>query len=192
MKGMLRSLMPLALAATIAVGCQTVQTTGGGAVGVDRGQMMMVSAEEVEQASDKQYQQLIAEARKKGVLNRNAAQVQRVRTIVGRLSAQSVTFRADAPRWQWEANVISSDELNAWCMAGGRMAVYTGLFDKLHLTDAEFAEIMGHEISHALANHTAEQMSRAMATTMGVVAIGAMSDRPGVAMTGAAVADLTS
>ena len=63
MKELLRSLMPVALAATIAVGCQTVQTTGGGAVGVDRGQMMMVSAEEVEQASSKQYHELIAAAR---------------------------------------------------------------------------------------------------------------------------------
>ena len=68
------------------------------------------------------------------------------------------------------------------------MAVYTGLFDKLKLTDAEFAQIMGHEISHALANHTAERMSRAMATSAGVVAIAILSDKPVVAAGGAAVA----
>jgi len=78
--------------------------------------------------------------------------------------------------------------VNAWCMAGGRMAVYTGLFDKLKLTDAEFAQIMGHEISHALANHTAERMSRAMATSVGILAVGVASDKPVATMAGGAMA----
>lgn len=174
MKELLRGLMPLALATMVTMGCQTVQTTGGGAVGVDRSQMMMVSAEEVEEASGKQYQQLIAEARSKGVLNRNAAQVQRVRMIVGRLTAQTAAFRADAPRWQWEANVISSDELNAWCMAGGKMAIYTGMVERLKLSDDEIAAVMGHEIAHALREHARERVSQSMATGLGVSVAGAL------------------
>jgi len=95
----------------------------------------------------------------------------------------------ETANWEWSVAIIDEPKVvNAWCMAGGRMAVYTGLFNKLQLTDSEFAQIMGHEISHALANHTAEQMSRAMATTLGVVAVGAMADKPGIAMGGAAMA----
>jgi predicted Zn-dependent protease len=86
------------------------------------------------------------------------------------------------------AIIDDGETVNAWCMAGGRMAVYTGLFDQLKLTDDEFAQIMGHEISHALANHTAERMSRAMATSIGVIAVGAAADNKGIAMAGAAVA----
>jgi Zn-dependent protease with chaperone function len=60
--------------------------------------------------------------------------------------------------------------INAWCMAGGRMAVYTGLLQQIMPTDDELAQVMGHEISHALANHTAERMSVAMASQAGVAA----------------------
>ncbi|MDD2873583.1 MAG: M48 family peptidase, partial [Azoarcus sp.] len=73
-----KSLFPVLLAALLSVGCQTVQTTGGGAVGVDREQMMMIPASDIEQASSQQYQEIITEARGKGLLNRDAAQVQRV------------------------------------------------------------------------------------------------------------------
>jgi predicted Zn-dependent protease len=76
--------------------------------------------------------------------------------------------------------------VNAWCMAGGRMAVYTGLIQKIDPTDDELAQVMGHEISHALLNHTAERMSMAMATQLGAVAVGVASDSGG-AMAGAAV-----
>lgn len=91
--------------------------------------------------------------------------------------------------WEWSVAIVDDPQvINAWCMAGGRMAVYTGLFEKLKLTDSEFAQIMGHEISHALANHTAERMSRTMATSLGVVAIAVLSDKPVVAAGGEAVA----
>ncbi len=114
--------------------------------------------------------------------------VARVARITGRLVFIAVTDFSTSADWKWSVAIVDDAEtVNAWCMAGGRMAVYTGLFDKLELTDDEFAQIMGHEISHALANHTAERMSRAMATATGMAVIGAASDNSSVAMTGASV-----
>ena len=114
--------------------------------------------------------------------------VARVARITGRLVSIAVADFSTSAGWKWSVAIVDDVEtVNAWCMAGGRMAVYTGLFDKLELTDDEFAQIMGHEISHALANHTAERMSRAMATATGMAVIGAASDNSSVAMAGASV-----
>ena len=114
--------------------------------------------------------------------------VARVARITGRLVSIAVADFSTSAGWKWSVAIVDDAEtVNAWCMAGGRMAVYTGLFDKLELTDDEFAQIMGHEISHALANHTAERMSRAMATATGMAVIGAASDHSSVAMAGASV-----
>ena len=114
--------------------------------------------------------------------------VARVARITGRLVSIAVADFPKSADWKWSVAIVDDREtVNAWCMAGGRMAVYTGLFDQLKLTDDEFAQIMGHEISHALANHTAERMSRAMATAAGVAVIGAASDNSGAAVAGAAV-----
>jgi predicted Zn-dependent protease len=159
--------MVLALAA-----CETVQTTQGGLVGVDRKQNMAVSSEEIVQAADQQYAEMMAEARKKGVLNQNAAQVSRVRAIANRLIPQTVYFRPDARKWDWEENVISSSEVNAWCMPGGKIAVYTGLIDKLHVTDDELAAVMGHEIAHALREHARERASEQLVAG-GLISAGA-------------------
>jgi len=153
----------LLLTTTLAlVSCETVQTTQGGAVGIERQQRMAVSAQEIDQAADKEYAQVLADASKKGELNRNATQVGRVRTVANRLIAQSGAFRPDARQWQWEVNVLSSPEVNAWCMPGGKIAVYTGLIDKLKITDDELAAVMGHEIAHALREHARERASEQM------------------------------
>jgi predicted Zn-dependent protease len=158
---MFRQLLAGAAMLTL-VSCQTVQTTQGGVVGVDRQQSMMVSSQEIQQAAGQQYADLIAAVRKKGELNRNASEVSRVRRIVGRLIPQTVVFRPDARNWNWEENVITSPEVNAWCMPGGKIAVYTGLIEKLHLTDDELAAVLGHEIAHALREHARERVSEQM------------------------------
>ena len=174
MSFMFKRVLPVLFAALTSVACQTVQTTQAGAVGVQRSQLMMVSAQEVEQASSKQYDEMMAEARKNKALNRDAASVQRVRRNVSRLAQQSGVFRPDAPAWQWEVNVLSSKELNAWCMAGGKMAIYTGLLDGLKLSDDEIAAVMGHEIAHALREHARERVSKSMATGLGISVAGAL------------------
>ncbi len=112
----------LAMAASAALlsGCQSVETTKEGAVGVDRQQRMMVSAEEVQKSSTQAYGQMMAEAQKKGVLDRDPAQVQRVRNIVNRLIPQTAVFRPEAQKWPWEIHVISIDEANAWACRAAR------------------------------------------------------------------------
>jgi len=141
-------------------GCATTQTTSRGAVGVDREQTMLVSSAEVNRSAEKAYAQTMQEARAAGKLNRDPRQLQRVRGIAGRLVPATAVFRSDAPGWRWEVNVISSNDLNAWCMPGGKMAVYTGLMEKLALTDDELAAVMGHEIAHALREHGREKVSQ--------------------------------
>jgi predicted Zn-dependent protease len=158
----------------IAAGCQSVDTTQPGTVGVDRDQQMMVSSQEVEAGSKKAYAEMMAEAKKKGVLDRDPAQVQRVRAITQRLIPHTSVFRGDAAKWEWEVHVISIDEVNAWCMPGGKMAMYTGLIEKLKATDEEIAAVMGHEIAHALREHARERISRQMGTQMAVGIAGAL------------------
>ena len=166
-------LLALALAALLP-GCTTVETTKGGAVGVDREQRMMVSSAEVDAGSRKAYAEMMAEAQKKGVLDRNPAQVQRVKAIVSKLVPQVSAFRADAQKWPWEVHVISVPEVNAWCMPGGKMAIYSGLIEKLNASDDEIAAVMGHEIAHALREHARERISRQMATQTAVGIAGAL------------------
>src|SRR5262249_37296642 len=150
-------------AALIAVltltGCAT--TTQQGAVGVQRSQFLLVSSSEMDRAAATAYRQVLHE--ESGKVNRDPRQVERVRAIVDRLIPQTAVFRKDGPDWKWEVNVIESKEVNAWCMPGGKIVVYTGLLEKLRLTDAELAAVMGHEIGHALREHVRERASQQMA-----------------------------
>jgi len=163
-----------ALGAAVTAGCETVDTTKAGAVGVERHQRMAVSSEEVNAGAQKAYAQMMAEAQKKGALDRDAAQVARIKGIVSRLVPQTAAFRDDAAKWPWEAHVITLDEVNAWCMPGGKMAIYTGLINKLGATDDELAAVMGHEIAHALREHSREQMSQQAIAQAGIGIAGAL------------------
>ncbi|AVH35349.1 M48 family peptidase [Pseudomonas monteilii] len=163
-------------AGILLAGCQAVNTTSGGAVGVQRQQYMfsMLSTDEVNQMYAQSYQQTLGEASSKGVLDKSSADAKRVQVIANRLIAQAPKFRPDAAQWNWEVNVIKSDELNANCGPGGKIIVYTGLIDQLKLTDAEIAAVVGHEIAHALREHSREAMSKAYGVQMARQGAGAL------------------
>lgn len=150
-------------------------TTSEGAVGADRKQVMLVSSETVEANAVKAYKQVLADAKNKGVLNTDAATLKRVRNISSKLIAQTGNFREDALKWNWEVNVISEKTVNAWCMAGGKIVVYTGIIDTLKLTDAQLAAVIGHEISHALREHVREQTSRNQLVKNGIAIISSIA-----------------
>lgn len=171
MKSIVRKVIATMAMLTL-LACETVQTTQSGVVGVDREQRMAISAESIDQAARAQYSELIAQERQKGTLNRSPAQVERVRAIANRLVQQAPHFRPDARNWTWEVNVLTSPEVNAWCMPGGKMAVYTGLIEKLQITDDELAAVMGHEIAHALREHARERASE-QAIAGSVISVGA-------------------
>jgi predicted Zn-dependent protease len=161
------------LLAFVLASCQTVQTTQPGTVGVDRKQSMLLSSAEVDKGAAQAYQKLMQATAAKKTLNQDPAQVARVRVIALRLIPGTAAFRPDAPKWAWETNVITSKEVNAWCMPGGRMAVYTGLIERLKVTDDELAAVMGHEIAHALREHGRERASQAYAQAIGLSVVGA-------------------
>jgi predicted Zn-dependent protease len=155
-----------------------------------RRQLMLVSPDEAISASRTAYIQQMAAFEEKGLISKDEALWQRVLLITGRLVAQAVQMYPHTASWEWSVAVIDDPEtVNAWAMAGGRMAIYTGLIEQTEASDDEIAQVMGHEIAHALANHTAEKMSVAMATQLGILAVG-VSTKDNRAMAGAAAAAL--
>ena len=153
-------------------GCAT--TTKDSVSGVNRSQLLLLPASQVTSMSAQAYTQTIAEAKKKNTLNVDPAQLERVRTISNRLIAQVGVFRPDAVNWKWEVNVEKNDQLNAYCMPGGKIMVYSGMMEKLQATDDELAAVIGHEMSHALREHGRERMSQAYVQQFGLQALAAV------------------
>ncbi len=184
---MMRSTMPyLAALAVIVAGCQNAPVTG-------RNQLMLVPESQAIEASSQAYAEVLAPIQQAGKLNDNAAMKARVDKITARLVAQAVQYRPETESWDWQVAVIDEPKtLNAWCMAGGKMAIYSGIITQLELSDDEIAQIMGHEIAHALAKHTTERMSTAMASQtalqIGAMLLGSKGTGGAMALQAAAVA----
>jgi predicted Zn-dependent protease len=158
--------------AVLALACTACATNVAG-----RRQLMLVSESSAIAQSKQAYVQTMSKLQSEGKLVTDPKLVKRVNTITGRLIAQAIEYRPETKGWEWSVQVIDDPKtVNAWCMAGGRMAIYSGLLQKVDPTDDELAQVMGHEISHALLNHTAERMSVAMASQLGAIAVGIAAD----------------
>lgn len=156
-----KALIATSLSLLLLSGCETNPVSG-------RQQLSLVSEDQAQQASAQAYTQTLSQAQSKGKLNADAALTARVKRITDRLVVQAGNMYPESRNWKWSIAVIDEPQLNAWAMPGGKMAIYTGIIHKLSLTDDEIAQIMGHEISHALLGHGRERMSRAMATQGGL------------------------
>ena len=169
------------VAIVISSGCATSPT--------GRSQLMLVSEEQAITASKQAYTDTVKELKKEGKLVTGTAVTRRVQRITKNLIRHAKVMRPASATWAWQVKVPDDPEdENAWCMAGGKMAIYTGLLNKVKPTDDELAQVMGHEISHALANHTAERMSTAMATSLGVTILAVATDSDALAMGAGVVA----
>jgi Zn-dependent protease with chaperone function len=119
----------------------------------------------MDQESAQQYLALMSQAKQKGALvPESDPQVQRLRAIARRIIPHTARWNPHAQQWKWQVNLLQSPQVNAFCMPGGRIAFFTGIIDKLKLTDDEIAAVMGHEIAHALREHGRERQSKATAT----------------------------
>ena len=128
----------------------------------------LVPAEQVEQGAAQQYEQLKRQAAQQGALGPdNHPQVLRLRAIAKKMLPFTTKWNPRAAHWKWEVNLIGSKQINAFCMPGGKIAFYSGILDTLKMTDDEVAMVMGHEIAHALREHSRERMGKAAATNIG-------------------------
>ena len=177
----MKKLIGLTLIGAVVAGCATTLT--------GRNQLMIVSPDSAIVESKKAYASTVGELDQSNQLVTDAQWVNRIETITGRLVTEAIKLDPKTKDWAWSVAIIDDpDTLNAWCMAGGRMAIYTGIVTQLNLTDDEIAQIMGHEISHALANHTAERMSRAVLMNGALAATAVMTDNNGYVLSGTAMA----
>jgi len=184
MKRLKNSLALIVLAATMQVApAQQPASAAPAADGipVTRLSRLRVLSDEqaVNQQSKLQYDALLKEAdQKDALLPDSDPQVQRLRAISKRIIPHVGRWNAEAANWNWEVNLLNSDQVNAFCMPGGRIAFFTGILRKLNMTDDEVAMVMGHEIAHALREHArkrqGESQLAAIAGKVGGIAASAL------------------
>jgi predicted Zn-dependent protease len=165
-----RSLVVLLFGAVLLAPVAMAQQPAPPAAGVEvrKPRLLLVPESMVNRTAAQQYAQMKQQATAQRRLNADAADVQRVRAITQRLIPQGARFNDAAQHWAWEANVIEAPTVNAFVLPGGKIMVYSGLIDRLQLTDDELAAVIGHEIAHALLEHGRARMSEALVKNVGI------------------------
>ena len=156
-----RLLLALCGVAALLAACESAPVSG-------RSQMMLVSESEERQMGLQAYQQVLS----KESLSYDAETNALVEKVGRRIAAAAERPPNDlwrAPRFRWEFKTVDKNELNAFCLPGGKVVVYSGLL-ALTKTEAGLAVVIGHEVAHALARHGAERMSDQMVATVGATA----------------------
>lgn len=133
----------------------------------------LVSADAIEQSSAQQYRELMEQARaQRALAPPDHPQLLRLRGIAQRIIPFAMNWNPRARSWRWEVNLIGSGQVNAFCMPGGKIVFYTGILQKLELSDDEVAMVMGHEVAHALREHARERIGKQAATNIGAGLLG--------------------
>jgi len=145
----------------------------------ERSQLSLVPENVVIARSYSSYASMMGQEVSKGKLNSSKEQTERIRDIAFKIIPHAINYKPEIISWKWEVNLIENDDVNAFCMAGGKIAIYSGLINRLHPTDEELAQVIAHEIAHALSGHTQEKMSVALAGGLIGNAIIAASSRRG-------------
>jgi len=166
----LKNMTGLARAVTIAVAAFAVWAPNAAAregvqVGEASGFSKLVPADQVERQAALQYRETLAEAAKQQALApADNAQLKRLREIAQKIIPFANEWNPRVSQWKWEINLIGSNQINAYCMPGGKIVFYTGIIKTLNLSDDEIAVVMGHEMAHALREHARERMGKSTAT----------------------------
>jgi len=167
----------LAVISAVLVSCGTTNTvpiTG-------RQQTLMVSDGDILSLSTQQYQEFMKTAK----LSTNATNTAMVKRVGQNLASAVTTYlkaaglQNDLQYYTWQFNLVQNQEVNAWCMPGGLICVYEGILPVTQ-DEASLAIVLGHEIAHAVARHSAEQMSTQMKQQYGIQALGSLATILGV------------
>ena len=166
-------LFALLVAVLLLAACATVPITG-------RRQISIIPDNEIQSMSFQQYDQVLAEGR----ISQDAEAVAMVKRVGRRIQAaveeyfQQQGMSEHLQGYDWEFTLLESDEVNAWCMPGGKVAFYTGILPVCE-DETGVAVVMGHEVAHAIAEHGNERMSQGLLVNLGGMALNeALQNKP--------------